>query len=88
MANHPSALKRHRQSERKRIANRATRSKIGTSVGKVAAAIAAGDADTANRELKSASVTLAKAASKGVIHRSTASRRISRLARQVARLSG
>jgi small subunit ribosomal protein S20 len=50
-------------------------------------AIAAGDSDTAKRELVAAESILGKAAGKGVLHRSTASRQTSRLAQQVAKLS-
>jgi len=88
VANHKSALKRHRQSLRRRTANRVVRSRIGTVVRRLRDAIAAGDSDTAKRELVAAESILGKAAGKGVLHRSAASRQTSRLARQVARLSG
>jgi small subunit ribosomal protein S20 len=87
VANHKSALKRHRQSLRRRTANRVVRSRVGSVVRRLREAIAAGDSDTAKRELVAAESILGKAAGKGVLHRSTASRQTSRLAQQVAKLS-
>ncbi len=84
MANHPSAVKRHRQSERRAQRNQAERSRVRGAVKKARAVATGGDADAAQSELKAASKVLQKAASKGVIHRNNASRRISRLARLAA----
>jgi small subunit ribosomal protein S20 len=86
VANHPSAAKRHRQSLKRRIRARSAKSAVGTSVTKVNAAVAAGDKSTAQSELKAASVALAKAASKGLLHRRNASRRTARLAQKVGRM--
>lgn len=85
MANHPSSLKRQRQSEKRRVKNRAVKSTIKTTTKKVRATTtkSAGLA-----ELTTAISKLAKAASKGVIHKNTASRKISRLAQFVNRLQG
>ncbi|HYC55727.1 MAG TPA: 30S ribosomal protein S20 [Candidatus Binatia bacterium] len=86
MANHPSALKRHRQSEKARIANRSVRAKLRTLVRQLRETIATGDASAASNKLHEVSRQLAKAASKGVLHRRTASRQSGRLARQVSSL--
>ena len=85
MANHPSALKRHRQSVQRAERNQAARSRVRTVVKKVRAVAASGDSEAARAELKSAEKILRKAAGKGLVHRNNASRRISRLARLVAK---
>lgn len=86
MANHPSAKKRHIQSLARRMRARSTKSTVGGLVRKVNEAVSAGDKKTAETELRTASVALAKAASKGIIHRRNAARRASRLATKVSRL--
>jgi small subunit ribosomal protein S20 len=88
MANHPSAIKRHRQSERRAQRNQAERSRVRSAVKKVRAVASGGDSDAARNELAAAAKVLQKAASKGVIHRNNASRRISRLARLVGGTAG
>lgn len=87
MANHPSALKRHRQSRKRREQNIAARSRVRTLVRGVNEAIEAGDKTVAQERLREASVALAKAASKGLLHAANVSRRTGRLARKVAALS-
>ncbi len=87
MANHPSALKRHRQSLKRRSANRTVKARIGTLVNTANDAVAAGDKEAAETALVAASKALAKGASEGTLHSRTASRRTSRLARKVAKLS-
>ena len=79
MANHKSALKRHRQSEKRRLRNASVKSSIKTQIKKVRAATAGGEAETAAEELKKAISLLDRAVTKGVLHRNNASRRISRL---------
>jgi len=86
VANHPSALKRHRQSRKRRTANRSVRSELQTLVREVREAVAAKDKKKAQASLKIVSVALAKAASKGKLHASNASRRTSRLSKSVAAL--
>ena len=81
---HPSAQKRHRQSLKKREHNRAMRTELRHEVRKVREVIAKGDGAAAATELRQAVKVISKAASKGVIHRNTASRYISRLSKQVA----
>ena len=87
MANHPSAIKRHRQSLKRRTANQSAKARIRTIARKVETTTATGDAEQAKKDLYDASRVLAKAASKGLIHSRTASRRTSRLAKKVAKLS-
>ena len=87
MANrHPSALKRNRQNEKRRAHNREIRSRMRTQIRKAQEAIAAKDVPAADAELRSAVKELTKAASKGVIHRNAASRRVSRLSTKVSAL--
>jgi small subunit ribosomal protein S20 len=87
LANHPSALKRHRQSRKRRERNISAKSRVRTLIRSVNTAVEAGDKATADARLKEASVALAKGASKGLHHRANASRRTGRLARKVAALS-
>jgi small subunit ribosomal protein S20 len=87
VANHPSALKRHRQSRKRRAVHRSSKSRLHTLARQLEETVESGDTQQAQERLKSVSVALAKAASKGQIHRSTASRKTSRLARRVAAMS-
>ncbi|WKZ31925.1 MAG: 30S ribosomal protein S20 [Thermodesulfobacteriota bacterium] len=83
MANHASAIKRHKQSEKRRQRNASVKSSLRTAVKKVKEAVAAGKADEAKTSLKNAITELDKAASKGVLHKNNASRRVSRLSKLV-----
>jgi small subunit ribosomal protein S20 len=76
-------MKRSRQAEKQNLRNRAVRSTIKTVVKKVETAVVAGKKEEAGNELILAIKALTKASSKGVIHRNTASRNISRLSRKV-----
>ncbi|MFZ5907697.1 MAG: 30S ribosomal protein S20 [Nitrospirota bacterium] len=76
-------MKRSRQAEKRNLRNRAVKSSIKTVVKKVETAVAAGRKEEAGTDLSLAIKTLTKAASKGVIHKNTASRSISRLTRKV-----
>lgn len=87
MANHKSALKRHRQSLVRRDRNRAMKTRVKNAVKKVRAAVEANDAEAATEALRGAMSTLDKAASKKVIHNRQAKRRIARLAAAVKGLS-
>lgn len=80
MATHKSAIKRHRQSLKRRARNQALKSRLRTLVKKVRVAVDAKDPATAEAELKVAARALDKAVTKGVLHRNNASRRQSRLA--------
>ena len=86
MANHASALKRHRQSEKRRRRNQAIRSRLRHLVRAVREALGARDASTAASRLLDATRALDKAATKGVVHRRNASRRIARLTNAVGQL--
>lgn len=83
MANHKSALKRDRQSKVRRMRNRMIKSTMKTVVGRVEEAIAAGSAEDARKAFQKAASVIQKTASKGTIHKKTASRKVSRLARKV-----
>jgi small subunit ribosomal protein S20 len=86
MANHPSAEKRHRQSVKRAARNQAVRSQVRTEVKKLRTLVAASDGATAKSELPGVASVLDKAVGKGVLHKNNAARRISRLAKQVAKL--
>lgn len=88
MATHKSAEKRYRQSERRRQRNVATKSHVKTRVKAVLASVTSKDEDKSREELLRAVKVIDKAASKGVLHKNTASRKISRLTRKVNALSG
>ena len=79
MANHKSALKRHRQSLLARARNRAVKTQVKNVVKNVRAAIEQKDAAAAETALKEATAVLDGAASKKIIHWKTAARKVSRL---------
>ena len=80
-----SAEKRNRQAQKRRTRNMAVRTGVKTAVKKVRDAVAKGDAAGARQVLQAAEKALGKAASKGVLHKNAASRKISRLAKAVAK---
>lgn len=82
MANHKSALKRAGQNERRRLRNKAVQTRVKNVVKDVRLAVAQ-DAENAVEQLNAAKSAIDKAAKKGVLHQKTASRKISRLNRQV-----
>lgn len=82
MANHPSALKRMRQNERRRVSNMSFRSRTKTAVKKFLVA-ADGKSDDVASLLSEATSLLQKGVSKGVFHKNTASRTVARLARKI-----
>ena len=86
MANHKSALKKIKQDEKRRLRNKAVRTRYRNLIKAVRLAVDAGDADQAEAALKIAGPYLQRAASKGVIHQNKAARHISRLTRQVVAL--
>jgi small subunit ribosomal protein S20 len=86
MANSAQAKKRVRQTERKTAVNRDRRSRIRNYVKKVEEAIAAGDKAAAEQALKDAQPEIMRGATKGVLHRNTASRKVSRLSHRVSAL--
>jgi small subunit ribosomal protein S20 len=87
MANHKSAKKRIIRNANRALINGARVSRIRTFVKKVDAAIAAGDADVAREALRAAQPELQRGVSRGVLHRNTVSRKISRLAARVKALA-
>lgn len=87
MAVHPSVIKRHRQSLKRRARNQEIKSEIRTLIKRARRAVAAQDRDSASVQLKEVSKVLGKAVSKGVIKPNTASRWLSRLARSASRLT-
>jgi small subunit ribosomal protein S20 len=86
MPNHKSALKRMRQSEKRRVYNRTYRNRARTYIKKARAALKAGNASVAETDVREAIRDLDKAASRGVIHPRNAARRKSRLMKQLAAL--
>lgn len=86
MANHKSALKRDRQSKVRRLRNRINKSQMKGAVGSVLEAIDAGSEEQARETLQKAASVIQKTASKGSIHKKTASRKVSRLAKRVNRM--
>lgn len=80
---HKSTIRRARQSEKRRLRNRATISSVRSILRKVQDAIAAKKPDEAQATLRAATAALSKAVSKGVLKPNTASRRVSRLAVRV-----
>ena len=87
MANHKQAEKRNRQRIKRRQRNLMHLSKMRTYMKKVRTAIASEDAEAAKTGLPTAIKAIDRAVSKGVIHRNTGSRYVSRLTTAVARLS-
>jgi len=86
MANHKSALKRDRQSKVRRLRNRINKTKMKTSVEQLEAAVVAGSEEQAVKALQNAASVIQKTASKGSIHKKTAARKVSRLAKSVNRM--
>ncbi|GAA6164707.1 30S ribosomal protein S20 [Pelagimonas sp. KU-00592-HH] len=86
MANSPQAKKRARQNERRLEVNKARRSRIRTFLRKVEEAIASGDKEAAAAALRAAQPELMRGVTKGVYHKNTASRKVSRLAARVKAL--
>jgi len=87
MANTKSARKATRVITRRTKVNQARRSTMRTSVRKVEEAIANGDSKAAMTALKAAEPNIMRSAQKGILHKKTASRKISRLTHQIAKLS-
>lgn len=83
MANHVSAKKRAKQNVKKAKINSANRNRMRTYVKKVELALAAGDAAGAEAAFKACQPELQKGIAKGLIHKNTAARKISRLSARV-----
>ncbi|MDA7450998.1 MAG: 30S ribosomal protein S20 [Planktomarina temperata] len=87
MANSPQAKKRARQIERRTAVNKARKSRIRTFLRAVEEAIASGDKAAAAAALRAAQPELMRGVTKGIFHKNTASRKVSRLASRVKALS-
>ena len=87
MANTSSAKKAVRKIERRTEVNRSRRSQMRTYVKKVEEALASGDASAAAQALHAAEPLIMRAAQKGIVHKNTASRKVSRLAHRVNSLA-
>jgi small subunit ribosomal protein S20 len=87
LANIKSAKKRILVIETKTLRNKMVKSRVKTLVKKVDAAIAASDKAAATAALKDATVAIDKAAAKGIFHKNTAARKVSRLAKAVNKLA-
>ena len=81
MANHKSALKRARQNEKRRLRNKSTKTRVKNIVKGVRLSVGEKSKEAVLSELSTAKSIIDKAAKKGVIHKKTASRKISRLSR-------
>ncbi len=87
MANTPQARKRIRRNDRRATINGARVSRIRTFVKQVETALEAGDKDQARTALLRVQPELARGVSKGVLHKNTAARKLSRLSKRVAALA-
>lgn len=83
MANSPQSKKRARQLVRRTTVNKARRSRIRTYLRKVEEAIASGDKNAASAALQAAQPELMRGVTKGVLHKNTAARKMSRLSARV-----
>ncbi len=86
MANTVSAKKMTRKIAKRTVINRSRRSRMRTFIRKVEEAIAAGDRTVATEALRAAEPEIMRAAQKGIVHRNTASRKVSRLASRIGAL--
>lgn len=87
MANTPSARKAVRKIARRTAVNRSRRSQMRTYMRKVEEALATGDQAAASEALNNAAPLMMRAAQKGIVHKNTASRKVSRLTKRVRALA-
>ena len=87
VATHKSAIKRQKQAEKKHEINKSVKSMLKTLAKKVEQAVEAKNADVAKEAMVKAMKAYDKAASQGILHKSTASRKISRLSTKVSKIS-
>jgi small subunit ribosomal protein S20 len=87
MANTKSAKKAVRKIERRTAVNRSRRSQMRTYVRKFDEAVASGDATAASWALQEAGPVVMRAAQKGILHKNTASRKVSRMTKQLKALA-
>ena len=83
MATHKSAEKRMRQNEKRRMRNASIKTRVKTSIKEVLSALEEKDRERSSKALLSATKVIDSAASKGVLHRNNAARKISRLTKKV-----
>jgi small subunit ribosomal protein S20 len=83
LANTRSAEKRNRQTQKRRARNQGVRTRVKTAVKSVRESLERGEVAAAQEAFKTAARAIDKASSKGVVHRNTASRKISRLAKAI-----
>jgi len=83
LATHKSAIKRIRQNAKRQLINQMRRTRVKSLTKEVLAAVEAGDREAANSALGKAVPVIQRAASRGTLHRNTASRKISRLSKRV-----
>jgi small subunit ribosomal protein S20 len=86
MANTKSAKKAARQIARRTVINKSRRTQVRTAMRKVEEAISAGDRAAAAAAMTKAEPAIIRAAQKGIVHRNAAQRKVSRLARRIAKL--
>ena len=86
MANTPQAKKRIRRNDRRAVINGARVSRIRTFIKQLETALASGDKDQARAAMQKVQPELARGVAKGVVHKNTAARKISRLTKRVAAL--
>lgn len=87
MANTTSAQKMVRKIERRTAVNKSRRSRVRTYIKKLDTAVAAGDQSAAQEAFRTAESEIMRAVSKGVMHKNTAARKVSRLSKRVRALS-
>ena len=87
MAVHPSVIKRHQQSLKRRVRNIEAKSKLRTLIKKARLAIESKDSGNAQMQIRDVNKALGKAVSKGIIKNNTASRWLSRLSRATGTVS-
>jgi small subunit ribosomal protein S20 len=85
LAVHPSVIKRHRQSLKRRAKNVETKSKLRTLIKKARQAVESKNLETVATQIRAVDKALGKAVSRGIIKKNTASRWLSRLSRSVSR---
>jgi len=83
LANHKSAIKRMKQSEKRRLLNASIRSSVKTEIKSIVKAVEKKEQDSAKEALIAVIPKISKAAAKGIFHKNNASRKISRLTRKV-----
>ena len=87
MATHKSAVKRQKQAEKKHLRNKSVKSTLKTLAKKVEQAVETKNIDAAKDAMVKAMKAYDKAASQGILHKSTASRKISRLSAKVGKIT-